>query len=615
MSAGSISWKLLAGNALLVLLVLAAATWLVARDAARVRNAELAQSLRIEASLLALRLADVPFAAAREAIDAHVAPFRSHDSEFVFVGPDGRVALDRAAAFGGGAALAGAADVPAALADGFGASTECTTRTGRAFQVVAVRVGPADKPAGVLVLARPAWAYALDGRSLGTLALALLGLALLTTVVLALAVARLWSRPLREIVQTARSLSRGDLSARVEAGGAEELALLARALNRMRERLVRNYETIDRQRRMLESLLEQLREGVVVAEADGRIALLNPAAMRLLNLPPPAGGDGVVGAAVERCIPQHDVQRMLSLPRPGAGEGDRRSPRRPPPTSDLVETRLEVDGPAGTTHLLAHACDLHFRGAGADASDSVGRLLVLTDITALTRTLQIRADFVTNASHELRTPLSTIRAAVETLRDIDLARDAAAATRFVDVIDRQSGRIEALARDLLDLARLEAPTRRFAAQPIDAAGLLADLRAHFAERLERKRLEWRCDASGVQRAAFLANPQLLRLALDNLIDNAIKFTEPGGRVGVTFRDAPGALAIEIADNGCGIPPEEQERVFERFYQVERARSGVERGTGLGLSIVRHATAALGGEVALSSAVGQGTRVTITLPQP
>jgi signal transduction histidine kinase len=197
---------------------------------------------------------------------------------------------------------------------------------------------------------------------------------------------------------------------------------------------------------------------------------------------------------------------------------------------------------------------------------------------------------------------------------MDFATDGDAARRFISVIDRQSARLQELVSDLLDLARLESVTIRFEPQNIAVRELLSDLEQHFAQRVAEKSLRWRADRSGCARAHIRANPQLLRLVLDNLIDNAIKYTERGGEVGIICREAEDRVDFEVFDTGCGIPADEQERVFERFYQVERARSGHARGTGLGLAIVRHAVAAMNGDVHLSSRQGEGTRVTVALPQ-
>jgi two-component system phosphate regulon sensor histidine kinase PhoR len=249
----------------------------------------------------------------------------------------------------------------------------------------------------------------------------------------------------------------------------------------------------------------------------------------------------------------------------------------------------------------------------------MGRLLVLTDVTQLTRLIQVKADFAANASHELRTPLSAIRAAIETLLQMNLQDEADAARHFVAMIERHSRRLEALVADLLELSRLESSRLQFQPADVDLRQMLSDIREQHAERLAQKDLHWSEDLPG-NLSQVQANPHLLRIVLENLVDNSIKFTNPGGHLSITCRQASqpptgSATAITVADDGCGIDVEEQSRVFERFYQVERARSGgALRGTGLGLSIVRHAMAAMKGTVELQSQPGRGTSITITIPQ-
>jgi two-component system phosphate regulon sensor histidine kinase PhoR len=280
------------------------------------------------------------------------------------------------------------------------------------------------------------------------------------------------------------------------------------------------------------------------------------------------------------------------------------------------EARLQVDTGAGPVHLLARASDVVLPDEQEQAEHpAVGRMVVLTDITELTRAMRMKTDFVANASHELRTPLAAIRAAVETLLHANLKEDAAAVRRFLKAIERQSGRLEAMVTDLLDLSRLESPVTQFEPQPLHIQRELDEVHTRFAARLESKKLHWEAHALNGTSSTVVAHPHLLRIVLDNLVDNAVKFTDPGGHVRVACASGPGWTSFEVADDGCGIPESEQQRVFERFYQVERARSGNERGTGLGLSIVRHAVAAMKGTVRLESAPQEGTRVIVEIPQP
>lgn len=227
--------------------------------------------------------------------------------------------------------------------------------------------------------------------------------------------------------------------------------------------------------------------------------------------------------------------------------------------------------------------------------------------------VQVKADFVANASHELRTPVSTILASVETLRSLDLTRESDAARRFIDIIERHARRLGELAGDMLELHRLE--SSGFAVQPreIQIGPLTDELRQRF-EPLARDKgvtCERRVEPPDL---TLRSDERLLRLILSNLLDNAIKFTDAGGQVRIEVqRRAGGGAEFVVSDTGCGIPLEDQPRVFERFYQVRSDRSGPKRGTGLGLAIVRHAARALGADVTLTSTPGRGTTVRVCVP--
>ncbi|UCE61512.1 MAG: HAMP domain-containing protein [Phycisphaerales bacterium] len=459
-------------------------------------------------------------------------------------------------------------------------------------------------------------------------------IALVASVFFALGLARLWMLPIRRITAIAGRISSGDLSARARIRGSDEVAGLARSLNEMRDHLSRQLATIGGQRRTLETLLNQLQEGIIVAGPDGKIVLANPAAARFVDAdgarrPSPASW---VGRLVEQCVPQHDLQRLL-LPSKSAevstedvsAKGSTSIPcapgERPP-----GEFRVELPSASGPIVVLASASDITLPGMAtgesepeSDVKPRIGRILALTDITEIARTIQVKTDFAANASYELRTPLSAIRGAIETVLDIDLSKDAASAKRFLGVIDRHSARLEALVADLLALSRLESPVSEFRPVSVDWARFGGELRAKWNDAVEKRQLhlEWIAPA---ELREVTADAQLIRLVLDDLVDNTIKFTAAGGRIIVNSRREGGDLFIEVSDDGCGIAVEDQQRVFERFYQVAQARSGTgsgqpeSRGTGLGLSIVRHAVAAMKGTARLTSELNVGTRVTVTVPQ-
>lgn len=602
-----LSWKQILGNALLLAGGLALGAWYHAESMARRANdaalEQLARDSVVWAGLIGGESQAEGFAAKLESI----------------VGRSGRAAVFSAeagliAARGAGTVedVSQQPELQRCLSTGAPAAA-IRYMGGVEHLVAAAPISAGEKNSRVaLWIARPSWSWRDSPAAVLEIALLVTAVATCLSLLLAVMAARSWRRPLRRIAEHAAHMARTPNAAPSEIG-ADDLTGLARSLEDMRSNWSSQFESIQRQRVTLEALLAQIQEGVVASRADGKLVLINPAAVRLLQL----DSDGLpikefckrlVGKAVERCIPQHDVLELLQAARSAEVEGSR--VERP-----AVEARLQVDTADGVLHVLARGADLLLPSA-PDARESAaeGRVVVLTDISEIIRTGQVRSDFVANASHELRTPLSTIRASVEALTSIDLATEHDAAQRFIGVIDRQSARLAAMVSDLLDLARLESAAAAYKSQELHWDEIADELRERFAGRLESKSLRLTVNLpEHAEDGVFSAPPYLVTLVLDNLVDNAIKFTPAQGSIRVRFERLAEQVRIDVEDSGCGIPPEDQERVFERFYQVERARSGPDRGTGLGLSIVKRAVLALGGTVELSSELGKGTRFSISLP--
>ncbi|MBL8877642.1 MAG: HAMP domain-containing protein [Phycisphaerales bacterium] len=429
-------------------------------------------------------------------------------------------------------------------------------------------------------------------------------------------VARQNAEPLRRISEAARRLATGDVTSRADALKSGDLGALARAINEIRDRLAAHRETVNRQQITLDALLSQLHEGIVVATADGRIALINATALRMMNvtgLSAPTAEDcrRLTGAALERAVPRRDLQDLLRLESIST-DGLRDTEREARVDESMREARIQLDQPGGDMHLLARASHIVLPGTGEQPDR--GRLLVLTDITELARTVQIKSEFVANASHELRTPLTAIRSAIEALLDMDLTHERDYAQKFLRMIDRHSVRLIALVSDLLDLSKIESPVRAFETQRMDWMHVSRDLFERFENRITAKSIRWNCPIRGDGHRSFYASAYLLTLVLDNLVDNALKFTPEEGTITVEFSRTENEAVIAVMDSGCGIAPEHHRRVFERFYQVDRGRSGEDRGTGLGLSIVRNAVNAMRGNIELTSQPGTGTRFTLHIPQ-
>jgi two-component system phosphate regulon sensor histidine kinase PhoR len=240
-----------------------------------------------------------------------------------------------------------------------------------------------------------------------------------------------------------------------------------------------------------------------------------------------------------------------------------------------------------------------------------GAVLVLHDVTELRQLEDLRRDFVSNVSHELKTPLTTIQAYAETLLNGALD-DPRHSREFVQRIADQGERLHVLILDLLALARIESQERAFDMRPIVVGEIIEQsVREHRAI----------ADAKGLELTAVvaeaetqvLADAEGLRTILDNLLDNALNHTPSGGKVTVRCERCDGVVRLHVADTGIGIPREHHDRIFERFYRVDKARSRELGGTGLGLSIVKHLAQVFGGRVSLTSSPGKGSTFTVELP--
>jgi two-component system sensor histidine kinase SenX3 len=237
-------------------------------------------------------------------------------------------------------------------------------------------------------------------------------------------------------------------------------------------------------------------------------------------------------------------------------------------------------------------------------------VLLADDRTEFTRTEEIRNDFVANVSHELKTPVGAISLLAEALESS--ADDEQAVRRFAKRMHKESGRLAALVQDIIELSRLQGAS-------VSQEGKAVDINTVITEAVDRSQLP--AESKNIRivvgdrvEATVFGDRDLLVTALRNLIDNAIRYSPENTKVGVGVRSKEGLIAVSVTDQGEGLAPEDQERVFERFYRVDAARSRHTGGTGLGLSIVKHVASNHGGEVTLWSRPGQGSTFTLRLPE-
>ena len=356
----------------------------------------------------------------------------------------------------------------------------------------------------------------------------------------------------------------------------------------MAAQLAEQIAVITQQRNEQEAILESMREGVLALDTQERVITVNRAAEALL---------GVVATQAKGHLIQ-EVVRNVTLQRLAAAAMHSTESA----TADIVLRSAEERFLQATATALRDA-------QGQD----IGVLVVLNDVTQLRHLENIRRDFVSNVSHELKTPITSIKGFVETLRDGALD-NREHAERFLGIIARHAERLHAIIEDLLALSRLEQSDESYDI-PRSETTLTDVLQAAIldcAAKAEAQRVTVVPSCAVELRATV--NAPLLEQAIVNLLENAITYSNPDSCVWVSARQDDDLLVIEVRDQGVGIPHDHLDRIFERFYRVDKARSRERGGTGLGLAIVKHIAQVHGGQVSVTSTVGQGSTFTLHIPR-
>lgn len=406
--------------------------------------------------------------------------------------------------------------------------------------------------------------------------------------VVALLILRQISRPLENMRKVAEKLAQGELNARVPESGYEETKALARVLNQMATQLSERMRIITEQRNEQEAVFSSMVEGVLAVDKDERILHLNPAAARLLEVK----NEDVRGRSMQEIIRNPDLQKFLS--------------------NTLAQSGV-LDGEIVIYSNEDHFLQLHGTVLTDASGINIGALVVLNDVTRLKRLETVRRDFVANVSHELKTPITALKGCVETLTD-ESSVTAQERKTFMTMMARHADRLEAIVNDLLSLSKIEFDAERGQVQlePAPVADVLCRAVNIFTEQAEHKKIILIVDCPEDLTASI--NAALLEQAVGNLIDNAVKYSSEGTRVRVSAKLNGNDVEISVDDQGPGIEKKHLDRIFERFYRVDQARSRAMGGTGLGLAIVKHIALAHRGTVGVTSALGQGSIFTIRFPK-
>jgi two-component system phosphate regulon sensor histidine kinase PhoR len=367
--------------------------------------------------------------------------------------------------------------------------------------------------------------------------------------------------------------------------GSDELADLSNTMNRTALKLDRTIQTLTEERNQSAAVLASMEEGVAVIGNDQRIIYCNSAFCRAASVP----NASCAGRPVSELIRHSDILSIFHKALTG---------------KETIHGEVVV-GSIRTRSYAVTSKPIQTDGT------TTGAVMVLHDITEIRRLERARRDFIANISHEFKTPLTAIQGFAETLLGGALD-DVKNRTRFLEIIREHALRLGRLTEDLLKLAQIEAGQMRREVRPVSVSGIIDPCMEVTRIKADKKGLSLEAEYSD-DLPQLCGDVQSFQEILQNLLDNAVRYTTRGGRIRVTAAVDGSDIVLSVADTGIGIPKADQDRIFERFYRADAARSRESGGTGLGLSIVKHLVESYGGRIRVESEVGQGTTFYVSLP--
>ena len=408
-------------------------------------------------------------------------------------------------------------------------------------------------------------------------------------VAVTLVVMRKYLVPWRHLEQMVNDLAEGKMPATFVFHGARRFTRVALSLEKLAGEQTRLKRQMSEEEFNLQAILASMVEGVMVVDTSHNIRLVNASFMKLFNLRNSPVRQTALGALREASI--EELLRATSQ----SGETQSR------------EISIHGDGQMPLPRYFAVSSVPIKKSDGTIG----GMVTVFHDISRLRQLEDVRREFVANLSHELRTPLSIFHGYVENLIDAPKmpVKERAA---IYEILQRHSHRLNALLEDLLTLARLESRNEKLEITEIQTALFLHQFSREWVSRAQKKNITLNLDVDA-DLPPLAVDEFRLEQVLNNLLDNAIKYTAEGGIIGISARVDAGMIEMRVEDNGIGIPLSDLKHMFERFYRVEKARTREKGGTGLGLSIVKHIMALHGGPVEATSNLGKGTTIILRFP--
>ncbi|MCF7954805.1 MAG: HAMP domain-containing protein [Phycisphaerae bacterium] len=407
-----------------------------------------------------------------------------------------------------------------------------------------------------------------------------------TIALISLVISKRITHPVERMTAVAKKFAAGDLDLRINIPKATEFAELAIALNEMACQLDHRIDTITEERSHIQAILSSMIEGVLAVDSDGIIVSINNAAANLLDIDP-------------------EKNKMLNV------NEIIKEPKLRKYICDILENKQSSAEESRVMNIGQRHLQLYGSCLAEDQPNKCVAVLVMHDITRTRQLEDVRRDFVANVSHELKTPVTSIKGFVETLLDGAISKTEEA-ERFLRIIAKHSDRLNSIIDDLLSLSRLEESEKRsLSFEKAQIRPVLTSAVELSKLKSEEKNIDVKLNCPANLTGKI--NALLIEQAILNLVINAIKYSDAESEIYITAAKVGGSIMISVSDQGSGIAPEHLERIFERFYVVDKARTRKLGGTGLGLSIVKHIAQVHGGSIDVKSQVGKGTIFTLLLP--
>lgn len=471
-------------------------------------------------------------------------------------------------------------EVMSALASGVGESTRYSSTVREDMMYVAVTVASQGRTLGIARVALPLMAMT---QTVNTAAMTIVGaIAAVTLLVVlaALVVARMITRPVRQITRAAQTVASGQLGQQISPQSGDEIGQLARAFNEMSANLKQMMESVSDEKNKLASVLSSVADGVIMTDSEGCVILANPAAEQLFSF----NETKAVGHPLIEVAHDYEMDEVLKRCLKTA------SPQTVQLTSMSGRFLRVISVPLATAKMA-------------------GALVLIQDLSEMRNLQTMRREFVGNVSHEMRTPLAAIKAIVETLQDGAL-EDREVARDFLDKVNTEVDKMTQMVNELLELSRIETGGVKLKMEQVDLNLLVQEVIARFNPQAERQQVALLTELSA-DLPLIQSDRNRIEQVIANLVHNAIKFTPSGGKATVRTGVEGESVVVSVSDTGIGISKEDLPHVFERFFKADRSRSS--SGTGLGLAIAKHTVQAHGGSIRVESEEGKGSTFSFSLP--